>query len=185
MVSAMGQFIPPVDRNPVMVCLDLTERSDPCIARGCEMARKFDRPLVLAHVVHEGAETAGMYRRHQQIKDTTPLRDIAFAMLQDQVAAFRATCDGLDRVCDIQLAVVEGLPKTRIPELASYYDASMIVMCSHNRHGLGRWLYGSVTETVVRRATCPVVVVGQDEGESIPHTFHRPLAPAPGAVEGS
>lgn len=181
----MGHLIPPVDGNPVIVALDLTERSEPCIAHGCELARKLARPLVLLHVVHENADAPGMYRRHQEVKDTTPLDEIALDMLKERVAAFRASSDDLQSVSDVQLAVVGGIPETRIPELASRYDASMIVMCTRNRTGLGHWLHGSITETVVRRATCPVVVLGQGDKDNIPQTFHRPLAPTPAAAQGS
>lgn len=184
MVNAMGLFESAVDNNPVLVALDLSERSEPCLAHACELAVKFGRPLILAHVVHETAETAGMYRRHQKSFDTTPIHDIARAMLEERVKEFRETCDGLDQVCKIQLAIVDGLPETRLVELSTRYDASMIVMCSHNRRGLSHWLYGSVTEFVVRNAACPVVVVGQGDGAFAPLTVHRPLAPQVAAVQG-
>ncbi len=38
-------------------------------------------------------------------------------------------------------------------------DMDMIVMASHGRSGLGRWLLGSVTEKVIRTACVPVLVV--------------------------
>lgn len=181
----MGQIIPHVNGKPILVALDFSERFEPCLRHGCEMARKFGHPLVLAHVVHEGVESAGMYRRHQKIKDTTPIHDIALAMLEERVAAFRERSDSLDSICDIQLVVVDGLPKTRILELAAHYDASMVVMCSHNRRGISQWLSGSVTEAVVRRATCPVVVVGQGDGELTPLAVQRPLAPVAAAAQGN
>jgi len=181
----MGQIVPPVNGKPILVALDFSERFEPCLRHGCEMARKLGQPLVLAHVVHEDVESTGMYRRHQEIKDTTPIHDIARAMLEERVAAFRERSDCLESVCEIQLVAVNGLPKTRIVELAEYYDASMVVMCSHNRRGINHWLSGSVTEAVVRRATCPVVVVGQDNSELTPSDIHRPLAPAVAAAQGN
>jgi nucleotide-binding universal stress UspA family protein len=38
-------------------------------------------------------------------------------------------------------------------------QADLIVMASHGRTGLGRWIYGSVAERVLRRAPVPVLVV--------------------------
>jgi nucleotide-binding universal stress UspA family protein len=181
----MDQITPPVNAKPVIVALDLSERSEHCLSHGCEMARKFGQPLVLVHVVHEDVGSTGMYRRHQKTKDTTPIHDIARAMLEERVAAFREAPGGLDRICDVQLVVVDGLPETRIVELAARYDASMVVMCSNNRRGLSHWLFGSVTETVVRRATCPVVVVGQGDGELDPVSVQHPLAPVATAAHGN
>ena len=37
--------------------------------------------------------------------------------------------------------------------------ADLIVISSHGRTGLGRMLFGSTAESVVRHAHCPVLVV--------------------------
>ena len=36
---------------------------------------------------------------------------------------------------------------------------NLIAMCTHGRTGVGRWVFGSVTETVVRHSGDPVLVV--------------------------
>jgi len=38
-------------------------------------------------------------------------------------------------------------------------NASLIVMTSHGRSGIGRWLLGSITDKVARSTTVPVVIV--------------------------
>jgi nucleotide-binding universal stress UspA family protein len=50
-------------------------------------------------------------------------------------------------------------PMFAITHLASAIGADMIVVGSHGRHGIARWLLGSVAEAVVRLADCPVLVV--------------------------
>lgn len=170
----MGNSKTSAEDNPILVTLDLSERSTACLSHGCEMAAKFRQPLILAHVVHETTETMGMYRRHRNASDTMPINDIARTMLEERVAEFREAHPELDQGCEIRLVVVGGIPETRIPELALRHNASMILMCSHNRNGLSHWIYGSVTETVVRRAHCPVVVVGQEETPFSSLTVHRP-----------
>ena len=52
-----------------------------------------------------------------------------------------------------------GRPADAITEFAEDEDVDGIVMGSHGRSGLTRVLLGSVAETVVRRAPCPVTVV--------------------------
>lgn len=42
---------------------------------------------------------------------------------------------------------------------ADEVDADLIVMGTHGRRGLNRWLLGSVTERVVRAASAPVLTV--------------------------
>jgi nucleotide-binding universal stress UspA family protein len=41
----------------------------------------------------------------------------------------------------------------------------MIVVGSHGRSGVGRYLLGSVSDHVVRRAPCPVLVVRPRESD--------------------
>ncbi len=38
-------------------------------------------------------------------------------------------------------------------------DAEMIVMSTHGRSGFGRWVYGSVADRVLRKATVPILLV--------------------------
>ncbi|WP_435346497.1 universal stress protein [Haloarchaeobius sp. HRN-SO-5] len=52
-----------------------------------------------------------------------------------------------------------GRPARSINEYAEDHDVDHIVIGSHGRTGVGRILLGSVAETVVRRAPCPVTVV--------------------------
>lgn len=159
----MGQITPPITGNPVLVALDLSDRSERALNYGCEMATRFGVPMVVLHVAHETGETVGMYRRHNQARDTTPIREIAKSMLEDRIAAFREKCESLDRVCDLRLVVVDGVPDTRILEVANLYDASMILLCGQNRRPLFQLLNGSVAESVKRRASRPVVVIGENE----------------------
>jgi nucleotide-binding universal stress UspA family protein len=55
--------------------------------------------------------------------------------------------------------VVLDAPAFGVTRLASALDADLIVVGSHGRHGVVRWLLGSVAEGVVRQASCPVLVV--------------------------
>lgn len=51
-----------------------------------------------------------------------------------------------------------GEPVAEILGVASEVGADMIVIGSHGRTGLRRLIHGSVSEMVVRRALCPVIV---------------------------
>ena len=55
--------------------------------------------------------------------------------------------------------VVLGAPIFGVTSLAAELEADLIVVGSHGRHGIVRWLLGSVAEGVVRQANCPVLVV--------------------------
>lgn len=58
-----------------------------------------------------------------------------------------------------QVEVLMGAPGTRIAEFAREQGCGLIVIPSHGRTGLERWVMGSVSERVVRLAPCPVLVL--------------------------
>ncbi|HKM91785.1 MAG TPA: universal stress protein [Candidatus Acidoferrales bacterium] len=55
--------------------------------------------------------------------------------------------------------VSEGEPAEEIVDAAADWDADLIVLGSHGRKGLERFLLGSVSETVARHAPCSVEIV--------------------------
>jgi nucleotide-binding universal stress UspA family protein len=59
----------------------------------------------------------------------------------------------------LQLEVAEGDPVDAILHAASTQKADLIVMGTHGRSGVDRLMLGSVAESVLRRAPCPVLTV--------------------------
>jgi nucleotide-binding universal stress UspA family protein len=59
----------------------------------------------------------------------------------------------------IKLEVLVGDAGHEIADLAVREKAELIVLPSHGRTGIRRWLIGSVAERVVRLAHCPVLVL--------------------------
>ena len=52
-----------------------------------------------------------------------------------------------------------GDPAMRILHYAEANHMDLIVMSTHGRTGLSRWVYGSVANKVLQAAPCPVMVV--------------------------
>jgi nucleotide-binding universal stress UspA family protein len=59
----------------------------------------------------------------------------------------------------IETAVVDGSPKKRIVEEARDWGANLIVVGSHGRRRVTRYLLGSVSEAVAMHAHCSVEVI--------------------------
>jgi nucleotide-binding universal stress UspA family protein len=57
-----------------------------------------------------------------------------------------------------------GDPMTEVLRLCRDLKANLLVVGSHDHHGLERWLLGSIAETFVRKAKCPVMVVRSRPG---------------------
>jgi nucleotide-binding universal stress UspA family protein len=63
---------------------------------------------------------------------------------------------------DIQAHLEFGRPDTAIVDLAEELGAGLIVMGSRGLGGVRRALLGSISDSVVRHAPCPVMVVRQE-----------------------
>jgi nucleotide-binding universal stress UspA family protein len=68
------------------------------------------------------------------------------------------------------------VPHEVIVETAKARKADLIVMATHGRSGLTHLLMGSVTEKVVRSATCPVLTVRADAAKKRPASRRKKKA---------
>ncbi len=59
----------------------------------------------------------------------------------------------------VEEAIAHGEAAAEIVRVAEERGIDLIVISSHGRAGLGRILFGSTAESVVRHAPCPVLVV--------------------------
>lgn len=60
---------------------------------------------------------------------------------------------------NVETVVRSGDAATQIVELAESEHVDLVVMSSHGRTGLTRWIYGSVAERVLHNARCSLLVV--------------------------
>jgi universal stress protein A len=68
----------------------------------------------------------------------------------------------------VQTEVRIGRPVDEILQAAKDFDADLIIMSTHGYTGLKHAFLGSVTENVVRYATCPVLTVRLKEHDFVP-----------------
>lgn len=64
--------------------------------------------------------------------------------------------EGLKKV---SYKVLRGLPAAQITDFAIETPNSLTAMCTHGRHGIGRWMLGSVTNAVINSSEEPVLVI--------------------------
>ena len=66
----------------------------------------------------------------------------------------------------VNVAVEMGSPAETILAFAEEHSVDRIVMSTHGRTGLGRWVFGSVADKVLRTANTTVVLVRPPSGAS-------------------
>ncbi|MFB6256013.1 MAG: universal stress protein [Haloplanus sp.] len=92
-------------------------------------------------------------------------------------AAMRASECGVPTVTE----VVQGEPYRTIVDYADTYDIDLVVMPTHGRRGLERFLLGSTTERVVRRAEVPVLTIRPDDDVTVRYPYRTILVPTDGS----
>ena len=126
---------------------DFSENSKQAFDLACSLARDHRARLIVVHVVPEPRVPLG------GIMTPPPAEDYPEAKKQLEQIQVSDPRIQLDR----RLTV--GDPVTQICRLARNAKAKLIVMGTHGRKGLNRFLMGSVAEQVVRKADCPVLTV--------------------------
>jgi len=84
---------------------------------------------------------------------------------------------------DYDSDVVQGNPAPTIVEYAEQYGHDLIVMPTHGREGVSRYLIGSVTEKVVRLSPLPVLTVRMQPDEQLQFPYENILIPTDGSTE--
>jgi nucleotide-binding universal stress UspA family protein len=77
--------------------------------------------------------------------------------------------------------VVQGNPAPTVVEYAETYDQDLIVVPTHGRTGLSRYLVGSVAEKIVRLATTPVLTARMHPDEELTFPYEQILLPTDGS----
>ncbi|WP_302080651.1 universal stress protein [Salinibaculum rarum] len=70
-----------------------------------------------------------------------------------------------DRAVAVETAVERGKPAAGIEAYTDDVDIDLVVMGTHGRSGVERFLLGSTTEEVIRTGTCPVLAVPDGTAE--------------------
>jgi nucleotide-binding universal stress UspA family protein len=136
-----------------------TDFSD-CAAHAREYAASFARSagasLVCLHVVEPVSPAVG----YTGLGEPLPVADLADE-LQDTAARELPKIAGCPEFAGLSVeeVIAHGEVAAEIVRVARERGVDLIVIATHGRTGLGRMLFGSTAEAVVRHAPCPVLVV--------------------------
>ena len=82
---------------------------------------------------------------------------------EDEATAYlRRVRNGLADPQSADLVCEVGSAADSILQYAQNNDVDLILMSSHGRSGLNRWVYGSVAERIMSHAPCPTLIVKAD-----------------------
>jgi nucleotide-binding universal stress UspA family protein len=141
----------------VVVPLDGSELAESVIPMMAGLAKALDLEVVLIRAYHipynSYAGDDGSYAVNYD-ELIASVRDEAKEYIEKKVAEVKKL-----GVAKVSAITKEGFAGDEIIAAGRKTPDSLIAMCSHGRSGVKRWMLGSVTETVVRHAGEPVLVV--------------------------
>ncbi len=126
---------------------DFSEHSQAAFEVACALARDYRAELLVVHV-------------HRPPQVFAP-DGIALAVPEEplDLRAKLAQVRPADSQVKVEHHLAEGDPTTEILNIAQSRGSDLIVMGTHGSTGLSRLLMGSVAESVLRKAPCPVLTV--------------------------
>lgn len=144
--------------RPTLVAVDFSEDSRAALLWAADLADLTGGRLVVLHVVHDPANQPGYYRTNDS-NHLQPLERAAEEMFDAFLAEVRCSHVSLAALDSAEKMLVEGLPPSRIVEMAERLNAALIVIGRRGKTRLPQLLQGSVSKRVVQLADVPVVVV--------------------------
>jgi nucleotide-binding universal stress UspA family protein len=142
----------------VIVPLDGSELAESILPVVEASAKKLDLDVVLfrAYMIPYGAYTAG-----EGFYDPVNLEAFRSGLRQETIDYLERKAAALKRkgIENVSCVAREGLSADEIIKFARATPDNLIAMCSHGYSGVKRWVLGSVTETVVRHCSDPVLVL--------------------------
>lgn len=138
----------------LLLALDGSPPSERAIPHALALAKAFSAELHVIRVVPlaippghtEGAPVAALSALATEADEASDYLNSVAAQLSAQ---------GLT----VQTMVRSGDVADELLHQAAQSDADLIVMSTHGRSGVGRWVYGSVADRVLRQAEIPVLLV--------------------------
>jgi nucleotide-binding universal stress UspA family protein len=160
----------------ILVPTDFSPPSDTAAAYGRKLATVFGASQHLLHVL-EDPLTSGAFGSEFYLADPPDARMARLKDAQERLAHRVAAHDPSGTPTTTE--VIFGRSVQTIVDYAADNEFDLIVMGTHGRSGVAHLLMGSVAESVVRTAPCPVLTVrGVAEAVTAPSVN-------PGAVEAT
>ena len=143
----------------ILVTLDGSELSEKAIQYARQIVNPtgtitllsvIDIPANEVYPVYEMGILPPMYTEKQLMETETHAREYLWRIASK-----------LEKSMGVQVSVecIVGEPSTVIVDQAKSLDVDAVVMSTHGRSGINRWIYGSVTRKVLDMLPCPIFVV--------------------------
>lgn len=140
----------------IICATDFSECSRLAVPYGVLLAREFGAKLYVCHIV----DLPTVLAYGEAIRDLRHDEKRLMREAEEQIATLMS-----DYAVDWEPLVTGGHAGNEIERLAAEKSADLVITATHGRSGLKRLVLGSVTEQLMRRLLCPLLVVRSTEEE--------------------
>jgi nucleotide-binding universal stress UspA family protein len=140
----------------ILAAVDFSDLSSLALRYAAAIAKCAEAKLTL---LYADTFSPPPYFTHADVEKLQRQFRSAFAQAEAGLRRFAAESLG-GEAARLQTRVVEGRPADAIVSYAAENGMGLIVMGTHGRSGVNRWMLGSVAEHVVRASRVPVLTVG-------------------------
>lgn len=140
----------------ILLPTDFSECAGYARSYAASLARQADASIICLHVIEPVVPAVG----YTGLTEPMPLADFS-EQLEDSAERELpkiGACKEFNGL-SVEEVIAHGDSSAEIVRVAKERKVDLIVISSHGRTGLGRILFGSTAESVVRHAPCPVLVV--------------------------
>ena len=140
----------------ILLAIDDSKFSEAAIEVVLEQGRPHGTEVRVLHVLESPPLLVA-----RELGGFEPALETALQFQKQHAEAVVAKAAGLLRARDLKVtsALEMGDPKSKILDVAEEWHADLIVLGSHGRKGLNRFLMGGVSDAVARHACCSVEIV--------------------------
>ena len=142
----------------LLVAVDLSESTEKVVKKAEEIAKALSAGVWILHVAEPEPDFVGFEVGPQTVRDFVA-KKFHSEHRQIQEIADRLRKAGLDTTA----LLVQGATAETILNEASILNMDMIVVGSHGRGAMYQLLVGSVSERVLHKSECPILVIPTHE----------------------
>lgn len=145
----------PLAIKRILLPADFSNHSEESLLYAKSLAETFDAQLVLLHVVNLPSQVTFNDTGLVSVYEYQPEIEV---YAYEQLKELYEQSEG-PAVKNVAYAIEYNLESDGIVQYAEDNDVDLVVMGTHGRTGMSRFLLGNVTAKTLRRITCPVFVV--------------------------
>ncbi len=138
----------------ILVPTDFSECFEIALNYSLEFAKSMEAELHIVHVIQPAIMPADLgYPQVSTVDIEKEIEANAYRQLDNIKASLR------DKGVNFKAKIMYGKPSDRIIDYSHEENIDLICIATHGRSGFQHLLFGSTTEKVLRKATCPVLSV--------------------------